>query len=93
LIPLVDSNAQTPCRNEEVSGRRLPNGEVVDLWFGEYGSNSPWDSRQAYREAAGLCWKVCAVDHPEAFAACAAYQAKHKPVHGVYGGVIPPGGR
>lgn len=86
-VPNIPADIPTPCRNEEVSGRRLPNGEVMDLWAGEgYGRRH---MKEAYREAASLCWSICAVKYPQAFAECAAYQAKHKPANMVYGGVIP----
>lgn len=86
-VPDIPYDADTPCRNEEFSGRRLPDGEVVDLWFGDgWGRNR---TKDAMRHAASLCWSVCAIEHPEAFEACALYQSKFKPTHGVYGGVIP----
>lgn len=87
-IPNIPTEVDTPCRNEEVSARRLPNGTVMDLWAGEgYGRNR---KSEAYREAASLCNTVCAIEHPEAFAACGLYQQKYQPRDMVYGGVVPP---
>lgn len=88
-VPNIPHWVDTPCRNEEVSGHRLPNGEVIDLWFGDSGSNNPKHVLPTYREAAKLCWSVCAVETPDAFEACALYQQKEQPDYGVYGGVIP----
>lgn len=86
-VPNIPADIPTPCRNEEVSGKRLPDGSVVDLWAGEgYGRKH---IREAYREAAGLCLNICATRFPEAFAECALFQSKYQPAYMVFGGVIP----
>lgn len=90
LIPNIPPEIETPCRNTDWSGRRLPNGGVMDLWAGEgYGRTG---KKKAYREAATLCEQVCLREYPEAFGECAKYQARFQPKDMVYAGVIPPDG-
>lgn len=91
MIPSIPPHIPTPCRDPEVSGNVQPNGEVIDLWFGDTGKPQadPGERKAAYRKAATLCWQVCAVEHPEAFAECALAGSKEKPRYAVMGGIIP----
>lgn len=94
MIPRIPPHIPIPCRDPELSGNVQPNGEVIDLWFGDTGKPQagPGERKEAYRRAATLCWKVCAIEHPEAFAECArAGASRENPSanYAVMGGIIP----
>lgn len=89
-VPNIPAHVNTPCRNEDVSGNRLPNGNVIDLWIGDSGSTRATDRVATYNEAAALCLTVCKVQHPEAFAECdRARIARGGDEYAVMAGVLP----
>lgn len=83
-MPMLPEDADPPCFNEEVAGRRLENGRVVDLWFGESGSAR--HVKEAVREATHLCLTQCKLTQPDAFAACHAFFHRERPAWGVWAG-------
>lgn len=83
-MPNLPEDADTPCMNAEVAGRRLENGRVVDLWFGESGSMR--HVKEAVQEAAHLCLTQCQLTQPDAFAACHAFFHRERPAWGVWAG-------